>query len=173
MVAAAIATAVYFVKNAMSTFGGVVPDPAPAHRLRERGPYDDVDPCQGSARQWSAVRPAVAAQGGVGGVGIAAVTSPTADVTEMRVKVAVEHRAGLADRGRRPAGRGDGVPRFEQFADRGAPTARTACAAPTIVEVRYVDIVPDVRVVQAVDFVSDDPAFAGTMTMTWEVTAVD
>lgn len=42
-----------------------------------------------------------------------------------------------------------------------------------IIEARYVDIVPDVRVVQAVDFVSDDPAFAGTMTMTWEVTAVD
>ena len=29
------------------------------------------------------------------------------------------------------------------------------------------------RVVQAVDFVSDDPAYAGTMTMTWELTAVD
>lgn len=42
-----------------------------------------------------------------------------------------------------------------------------------VVEVRYVDIVPDHRVVQAVDFVSDDPAFAGTMTMTWEVTAVE
>lgn len=42
-----------------------------------------------------------------------------------------------------------------------------------VVEARYVDIVPDVRVVQAVDFISDDPAFAGTMTMTWEVTAVD
>jgi uncharacterized protein YndB with AHSA1/START domain len=42
-----------------------------------------------------------------------------------------------------------------------------------IVEARFVDIVPGVRVVQAVDFVSDDPAYAGTMTMTWEVTAVD
>src|SRR5688500_19364672 len=42
-----------------------------------------------------------------------------------------------------------------------------------IVEARYVDIVPDVRVVQAVDFISDAPAFAGTMTMTWEVSAVD
>ena len=41
-----------------------------------------------------------------------------------------------------------------------------------IVEVRYVDIVPDDRVVHAVDFVSDDPAFAGTMTMTWEVRPV-
>lgn len=42
-----------------------------------------------------------------------------------------------------------------------------------IVEVRFVDIVPGVRIVQAVDFVSDDAAYAGTMTMTWEVTAVD
>jgi uncharacterized protein YndB with AHSA1/START domain len=42
-----------------------------------------------------------------------------------------------------------------------------------IVEARYLDIVPDARVVQAVDFVSDDAAFAGTMTMTWEVSAVD
>ena len=42
-----------------------------------------------------------------------------------------------------------------------------------VVEARYVDIVPDVRVVQALDFISDDPAFAGTMTMTWEVRAVD
>ena len=33
-----------------------------------------------------------------------------------------------------------------------------------IVEARNVDIVPDHRVVQAGDFVSDDPAFAGTMT---------
>lgn len=41
-----------------------------------------------------------------------------------------------------------------------------------IVETRYVDIVPNVRVVQAVEFVSDDPEFAGTMTMTWTVAAV-
>jgi len=42
-----------------------------------------------------------------------------------------------------------------------------------VVEARFVDIVPGRRVVQAVDFVSDDPAYAGTMTMAWEVTAVD
>jgi len=42
-----------------------------------------------------------------------------------------------------------------------------------IVEVRYVDIVPNDRVVQAVDFVSDDPAYAGTMTMTWAVRTTD
>jgi uncharacterized protein YndB with AHSA1/START domain len=42
-----------------------------------------------------------------------------------------------------------------------------------IVEARFVDFVPGERVVQAVDFVSDDPSYAGTMTMTWQVTAVD
>jgi uncharacterized protein YndB with AHSA1/START domain len=47
-----------------------------------------------------------------------------------------------------------------------------ATADSDVVEARFVDIVPGVRVVQAVDFVSDDPAYAGTMTMTWEVTAV-
>ena len=31
-----------------------------------------------------------------------------------------------------------------------------------VVEARFVDLVPGVRVVQAVDFVSDDPAYAGT-----------
>jgi uncharacterized protein YndB with AHSA1/START domain len=46
-------------------------------------------------------------------------------------------------------------------------------AGSDIVEARYVDIVPNDRVVQLVDFVSDDPAFAGTMTMTWVVRAVD
>lgn len=40
-----------------------------------------------------------------------------------------------------------------------------------VVEARFVDIVAGERVVQAVDFVSDDPAFAGTMTMTWAVSA--
>ncbi len=51
--------------------------------------------------------------------------------------------------------------------------AGKASADSDIVEARYVDIVPEIRVVQAVDFISDDAAFAGTMTMTWEVTAVD
>ncbi|MGH8868782.1 MAG: SRPBCC family protein [Actinomycetes bacterium] len=55
-----------------------------------------------------------------------------------------------------------------------ASTARGKAGADSdIIEARFVDLVPGVRVVQAVDFVSDDPAFAGTMTMTWEVTAVD
>ena len=53
----------------------------------------------------------------------------------------------------------------------GAPGKATTDS--DVVEARFVDIVPGVRVVQAVDFVSDDPSFAGTMTMTWEVVAVD
>ena len=38
-----------------------------------------------------------------------------------------------------------------------------------VVEGRFVDLVPAERVVQAVDFESDDPAFHGTMTMTWQL----
>jgi uncharacterized protein YndB with AHSA1/START domain len=40
-----------------------------------------------------------------------------------------------------------------------------------VVEARFVEVVPDVRLVQQVDFVSDQPEFAGTMTMTWQLTA--
>lgn len=42
-----------------------------------------------------------------------------------------------------------------------------------IVEGRFVELVPRRRVVQGVEFESDDPAFAGTMTMTWTLTATD
>ena len=38
-----------------------------------------------------------------------------------------------------------------------------------VVDVRFVDVVPGKRLVQAVVFDSEDPAFAGTMTMTWSV----
>jgi uncharacterized protein YndB with AHSA1/START domain len=55
-----------------------------------------------------------------------------------------------------------------------ASTARGKTTADSdIVEARFVDIVPGVRVTQAINFVSDDPAQAGIMTMTWEVTAVE
>ncbi|KKB86259.1 ATPase [Devosia limi DSM 17137] len=39
-----------------------------------------------------------------------------------------------------------------------------------IVAARFVTLEPDRFVVQAVDFVSDDPQFAGTMTMRWVLT---
>ncbi|KUH86317.1 MULTISPECIES: SRPBCC family protein [unclassified Mycobacterium] len=42
-----------------------------------------------------------------------------------------------------------------------------------VVEGRFLAIELDDRVVQAVDFASDDPAFGGTMTMTWTVRRVD
>ena len=58
------------------------------------------------------------------------------------------------------------------FSDAAASQGK-ATADSDIVEARFVEIVPGVRVVQAVDFVSDDPAYAGTMKMTWETTAVD
>lgn len=53
----------------------------------------------------------------------------------------------------------------------GAPGKATADS--DIVEARYVDIVPGERVIQEVEFPSDDPAFAGTMTGTWSVAPVD
>ncbi len=48
-----------------------------------------------------------------------------------------------------------------------------ATADSDIVEARFVHLIPGLRVVQAVDFVSDDPSYSGTMTMTWEVAAVE
>ena len=50
-------------------------------------------------------------------------------------------------------------------------TPGKATADSDIVEARFVDIVPGEQLVQAVDFVSDDPAYDGTMTMTWKVAA--
>jgi uncharacterized protein YndB with AHSA1/START domain len=58
------------------------------------------------------------------------------------------------------------------YADASASPGK-ATADSDIVQARFVDLVPGARVTQAVDFVSDDPAYAATMTMTWEVTAVD
>lgn len=76
--------------------------------------------------------------------------------------------------------------RFEQFDPRPGGSYRLvltyveastspgkATADSDIVEARFVDLVPGERVVQAVEFVSDDPSYAGSMTMTWKTTAVD
>ena len=56
--------------------------------------------------------------------------------------------------------------------DDAAGDAGKTTADSDVVEARYVELVPESRVVQEVDFVSDDPAYAGTMTMTWKVTDV-
>jgi len=45
--------------------------------------------------------------------------------------------------------------------------------ASDVVDGQFVELTPDMRVVQSVVFDSDDPAFAGTMTMTWELRAID
>ncbi|OZM71290.1 ATPase [Amycolatopsis antarctica] len=58
------------------------------------------------------------------------------------------------------------------YADASAAPGK-ATPGSDVVEARFVDIVPGVRVEQAVDFVSEDPAFAGTMLMVWEVTGVE
>lgn len=57
------------------------------------------------------------------------------------------------------------------YADASAAPGKTT-ADTDVVEAHFADLTPGVRVVQAVDFVSDDPAQAGTMTMTWELTPV-
>jgi len=41
-----------------------------------------------------------------------------------------------------------------------------------IVRGRFLELIADQRIVQQVEFESDDPAFAGTMKMTWTLTAV-
>lgn len=56
------------------------------------------------------------------------------------------------------------------YADVSTATGK-ATADSDVVEARFVELVPGVRVVQAVGFVSDDPVNAGTMTMTWDLVA--
>jgi uncharacterized protein YndB with AHSA1/START domain len=69
----------------------------------------------------------------------------------------------------RPGGSNRLILTYEQAPE---PSAKSS-ADTDIVEARYVEIVQDERVVQEVDFVSDDPAFAGTMVMTWTVHPFD
>ena len=54
------------------------------------------------------------------------------------------------------------------YADPSSTTGKTTPDS-DVVDVRFLDIVPDERVVQAVDFVADAPELTGTMTMTWTV----
>ena len=54
-----------------------------------------------------------------------------------------------------------------------AASAGKSGADSDVVEARFVEIVPGVRVVQAVEFESDDPAYAGTMRMTWTLEPVE
>ena len=99
-----------------------------------------------------------------------------------RVYAALVEEAALAE-WLPPAGL---VGRFEQFDPRPGGSYRlvltyldpSAASGKTttdsdVVDVRFVDLVEGERVVQAVDFVADDAALAGTMTMTWSTTPAD
>ncbi len=81
--------------------------------------------------------------------------------------------SGMSGRFEHFDGRPGGSYRMVLRYDDPATAAGKATADSDVVEARFVAIVPDDRVVQAVDFVSDDPAFSGTMTMTWSVVAAD
>jgi uncharacterized protein YndB with AHSA1/START domain len=52
-----------------------------------------------------------------------------------------------------------------------ATTGKTSADADTV-EGRLVELIPGERIVQTAGFESDDPAYAGTMTMTWTLQAV-
>lgn len=49
-------------------------------------------------------------------------------------------------------------------------TAGKSSPGSDVVDATFIAIDPDARLVQDVDFVSPDPAYAGTMRMTWSVT---
>lgn len=80
---------------------------------------------------------------------------------------------GMRGRVERFDARPGGSYRMELTYEDPADAPGKATADSDVVEARFVDLVPDERVVQAVDFVSDDPRFGGTMTMTWTVTATE
>ena len=53
-----------------------------------------------------------------------------------------------------------------------AVTAGKSGGNADVVEGRFVELVPGERVVQQFEFVSDDPALAGTVTVTWSLASV-
>ncbi len=79
---------------------------------------------------------------------------------------------GMTGRFERFDARPGGSYRLVLTFDDPAAVSGKATADTDVVEARFVDITAGERVVQAVDFVSDDPDYAGTMIMTWEVDEV-
>jgi uncharacterized protein YndB with AHSA1/START domain len=53
------------------------------------------------------------------------------------------------------------------------PNAGKTSEDTDVVEGRFVDLVPNERVVQVVTFESDDPRFAGEMPMTWSISPME
>jgi uncharacterized protein YndB with AHSA1/START domain len=80
---------------------------------------------------------------------------------------------GMSGRFERFDARPGGSYRLVLTYDDPSGSAGKASTDSDIVEARFVEMIPNVKVVQAVDFVSDDPAYGGTMTMTWQVTSLD
>lgn len=81
--------------------------------------------------------------------------------------------AGMTARFERFDARPGGVYRMVLTYDDASGAPGKTTAASDVVDAHFVDLVPGVRVVQAGDFVSDDPAYAATMTMTWELSPVE
>ena len=59
-----------------------------------------------------------------------------------------------------------------EFADTGSSGTRKTTKTSDVVDGAFVDLIPGARVQQKFDFVSDDPEFAGTMVMTWDLADV-
>lgn len=97
----------------------IVPDPAPTHGLGEGGVQHDVHAGQRAWRQRPAANSAPTAEHGVGGVNHRRGDVADWDVPQVRTEIAVEHRAGLANCRRCPAGGADGEPGFQQLAHPG------------------------------------------------------
>ncbi|MGA7148322.1 MAG: SRPBCC domain-containing protein [Microbacterium sp.] len=57
--------------------------------------------------------------------------------------------------------------------DQAPPGGGKASTDEDIADVRRVEVDPPERLVEEIDFPSDDPAFSGTMTMTWTFAAGD
>lgn len=57
------------------------------------------------------------------------------------------------------------------YADASDEPGKTG-AGSDVVETRVIEVVDGVRVVQQIDFIANDPAYAGTMTMTWSLTPI-
>jgi uncharacterized protein YndB with AHSA1/START domain len=58
------------------------------------------------------------------------------------------------------------------YADGGAAHPGKSAADADIAQGRFIVLEPGSRIVQTADFVSDDPAFAGTMTIEWALAPV-
>ncbi len=74
---------------------------------------------------------------------------------------------GMTGRFERYDARPGGSYRLVLTYDDGVNAKGKATPDSDVVDVRFLELVPEERLIQAVDFVSEDPAFAGTMMMTW------